>query len=156
MKPHFQDFDKTKGGYISKNQFLRILHQFQMLPDEKALNLLLKRYIDRGNLDEVNYYDFCRDVEVEDEGHRISKFHMSQFDSLVNHQAETKLINKDKPEEWKHDFDQSDWNSLINRLQIQISENRIRVSEFLRDFDKLRSGMITKQQFRLGLNMCQV
>lgn len=79
---------------------------------------------------------------------------MSQFDSLINNQTETKLINKDKPEAWHHDFDQSDWNSLINRLQIQISENRIRVSEFLRDFDKLRSGMITKQQFRLGLNMC--
>lgn len=35
-----------------------------MLPDEKVLNLLLKKYIDRGNLDEVNYYDFCRDVEI--------------------------------------------------------------------------------------------
>lgn len=116
-----------------------------MLPDEKALNLLLKRYIDRGNLDEVNYYDFCRDVEVEDEGQRISKFHMSQFEDLVNNQGETKLINKDKPEAWHHSFEQSDWDLLVNRLQIQISEKRIRVTEFLRDFDKLRSGMITKQ-----------
>jgi len=26
MKPHFQDFDRTKNGYISKNQFSRILY----------------------------------------------------------------------------------------------------------------------------------
>lgn len=30
------------------------------------------------------------------------------------------------------------------------------MEEFLRDFDKLRTGMISKQQFRLGLNMCQL
>ena len=73
MKPHFKDFDKQKGGYISKNQFLRILHQFSMMPEQNQLNLLLRKYIDRGNLDQVNYYEFCKDVEVQDEGQRISK-----------------------------------------------------------------------------------
>lgn len=37
------------------------------------MNLLLRKYIDRGNLDEVNYAEFCKDVEVQDEGHRISQ-----------------------------------------------------------------------------------
>ena len=39
-----------------------------MMPDEKELNLLLRKYIDRGNLDQVNYYEFCKDVEIQDEG----------------------------------------------------------------------------------------
>jgi hypothetical protein len=39
-----------------------------MYPDSSALNLLLKKYIDNGNLDEVNYYVFCKDVDIYDEG----------------------------------------------------------------------------------------
>jgi len=35
-------------------------------------------------------------------------------------------------------------------------EQRIRISEFFRDFDKLRSGFITSSQFRIGLNMAKI
>jgi len=35
-------------------------------------------------------------------------------------------------------------------------EQRIRISEFFRDFDKLRSGYITEAQFRIGLNMSKI
>ena len=36
------------------------------------------------------------------------------------------------------------------------SQQRIRVGEFFRDFDKLRSGFITNSQFRIGLNMSKI
>ena len=32
----------------------------------------------------------------------------------------------------------------------------MRISEFLRDFDKLRSGTITEAQLRKGLNMTKI
>ena len=32
----------------------------------------------------------------------------------------------------------------------------MRISEFLRDFDKLRSGSITVTQLRKGLSMCKI
>jgi len=32
----------------------------------------------------------------------------------------------------------------------------MRISDFLRDFDKLRSGTITVTQLRKGLNMCKI
>lgn len=35
-------------------------------------------------------------------------------------------------------------------------QQRIRIGEFFRDFDKLRSGFITEGQFRIGLNMAKV
>jgi Ca2+-binding EF-hand superfamily protein len=35
-------------------------------------------------------------------------------------------------------------------------EQRTRISEFFRDFDKLRSGFITEAQFRIGLNMSKI
>ena len=43
---------------------MRILHQFGLYPDEQSLNLILRKYHDKGNLLEVNYYDFCRDVDI--------------------------------------------------------------------------------------------
>lgn len=64
LKPLFEDFDITKIGYVTKNQFTRILKQFDFIPkDDKSFNLLLKYYMDKGNLNEVNYYRFIRDVD---------------------------------------------------------------------------------------------
>ena len=64
LKPQFEDFDITKIGYVTKNQFCRILKQFSLTPPSDALfNLLLKKYMDKGNLSDVNYYDFMRDVD---------------------------------------------------------------------------------------------
>lgn len=34
-----------------------------MPKNEKQFNLLLKKYMDRGNLSEVNYYQFIQDVD---------------------------------------------------------------------------------------------
>ncbi len=51
MKPLFEDFDITKIGYVTKNQFVRILKQFELIPkNERQFNLLLKKYMDKGNL----------------------------------------------------------------------------------------------------------
>lgn len=44
----------------------------------------------------------------------------------------------------------------IARLRVLCKQQRIRIGEFFRDFDKLRSGYITKSQFRIGLNMAKV
>ncbi len=45
---------------------------------------------------------------------------------------------------------------LMSRLRRIVKEKRIRVSEFMKDFDKLRHGNITKEQLRLALNMAKL
>jgi len=45
---------------------------------------------------------------------------------------------------------------LISKLRAKAKEHRLRIQEFLRDFDKLRSGNITRAQLRLGLNMAKI
>lgn len=149
IKPHFQDFDKTNNGHVSKNQFLRILNQFGLFPDERILNLLLKRYIDKGNLDEVNYYDFCRDIEVLEEGRKLAFEYAESFKNPDNRQqtfSKTFILN-DTP---------NDLEDVLAKLRKKAKQNRIRVSEFLKDFDKLRSGSITINKFRMGLNMASL
>ena len=45
---------------------------------------------------------------------------------------------------------------VLARIRQACSQQRIRVGEFFRDFDRLRSGFITAPQFRIGLNMAKV
>jgi len=63
LKPMFQDFDITKNQHVTKHQFLRVLDQLGVFADRHILNTLLKAYMDKGNVDEVNYFDFCNDVD---------------------------------------------------------------------------------------------
>ena len=44
------------------------MYQFNLFPDQQSLELIMKKYVDNGNTNEVNYYQFCRDVDIFDEG----------------------------------------------------------------------------------------
>jgi len=153
MKPHFQDFDRTKNGYISKNQFSRILHQFNLFPERSALDLVIRKYVDNGNENEVNYYQFCRDVDIFDEGTAeisgvdIVKQHIDSFKTFQKQPKPTSFIINDMPDSVQ---------DLLARFQLKIKEFRIRVREFLRDFDLLRLGKITQAQFRSGLSIAKL
>lgn len=63
MKPCFQDFDITKCGHVTKAQFLRVLDLLKIAAPDHITQSILRRYMDKGNLDEVNYVDFCEDVD---------------------------------------------------------------------------------------------
>jgi len=45
------------------DQFSRVLTGLSLLPPERYFNLLIRRYIDNGNVKEVNYVKFCDDVD---------------------------------------------------------------------------------------------
>jgi Ca2+-binding EF-hand superfamily protein len=150
MKPLFEDFDITKIGYVTKNQFTRLLKQEDLIPNnERQFNLLLKKYMDKGNLNEVNYYQFIRDIDQYNEDSKtISK---NYADSFIGFRHEPRVSNATISNETPQDL-----NDLLGRIGRKVKEERIRVSDFLRDFDKLRHGNISKQQFRLALNMAKL
>jgi Ca2+-binding EF-hand superfamily protein len=45
---------------------------------------------------------------------------------------------------------------VLARIRTFCKQQRVRVAEFFRDFDKLRSGHITDSQFRIGLSMAKI
>ena len=65
LKPIFMDFDITKNGHVTKAQFLRVLDLLKITAPQSELQMLLRRYMDKGNVDEVNYVDFTQDVDNE-------------------------------------------------------------------------------------------
>ena len=45
-------------------------------------------------------------------------------------------------------------NEILGRIQVAVHKYGIRTTEFFCDHDKLRSGVITKNQFVCGLMLC--
>jgi Asp-tRNA(Asn)/Glu-tRNA(Gln) amidotransferase B subunit len=113
------------------------------------VNLLLRKYVDKGNLNEVNYYEFVKDTDLYNEdGKIISKTHADSFVNYNKPDAKSKAyISNAIP---------NDLDDLLNRIRKKVKEERIRVSEFLRDVDKLRRGTITKDQLRLAFTMSKI
>ena len=64
LKPSFQDFDKARSSHITKDQFFRVLKKLNLFPEQPAVaDLLARKYFDKGNLKEINYINFCHDVD---------------------------------------------------------------------------------------------
>lgn len=148
LKPHFSDFDKVNIGYVTRSQFLRVLSKFDIYPQEDYLEVILQCYSDNGNLNEVNYYEFCKDVDGPDEvTTKINTTHANMFKAPLPKSAFQPYIYRDSNEAI---------NEVLARIQKKVKEERIRISEFLRDFDRLRSGGITNSQFRIGMNMAKL
>lgn len=149
LKPMFQDFDITKNQHVTKHQFLRTLGQLGVSTSENVLNTLCKAYMDKGNVDEVNYFDFCNDIDSPEQLFRVGRDFNHSFDYYPKTRPRITGIDikKDVPD---------DVEDIIAKLRQCCKEQRIRISEFFRDFDKLRSGSITEAQFRIGLNMSKI
>lgn len=116
---------------------------------EDVMNVLLKRYMDKGNIDEVNYQDFCNDIDGPLQLFGVGRdYNQSNnfFARNATHNVGVEIL-KLKPQ---------DVDDILARLRTKCKQERIRIGEFLRDFDKLRSGFITFAQFRIGLNMAKI
>lgn len=63
MKPMFMDFDRANRGYISRNQFQRIMAMLNMGLDEKAITYLCSFHCDLGNHNDFNWKKFLKEVD---------------------------------------------------------------------------------------------
>jgi Ca2+-binding EF-hand superfamily protein len=149
LKPVFQDFDITKNGHVTKAQFLRVLDRLRIYAPEHVLQGILKKYMDKGNIDEVNYVDFCEDVDSSMQLFQVGKDFNQSVDYFPKTQPRVSKaeIVRNTPE---------DIEDVIARIRAACTQMRIRIGEFFRDFDRLRSGHITASQFRIGMNMAKI
>lgn len=147
LKPLFQDFDITRCGHITKTQFVRVLNQLNIQSTEHVMGLLVKKYMDKGNANEVNYFEFCNDVDRPEDMFGVGRDFNHSYEYFPKSQPTTvarKEIVSNNPD---------DIEDILARIRAECKERRIRLSEFMRDFDRLRSGDITIDQFRIALNM---
>jgi len=77
MKPMFQDFDRAERGYVSRNQFSRIMSMMQFDLDEKAIDLLAGVYCDFGNHNDFNWKAFLKTVDPPAEDVEVAMMQMT-------------------------------------------------------------------------------
>ena len=128
IKPVFQDFDITKNGHVTKAQFLRVLDRLRIYAPQHVLQGILKRYMDMGNIDEVNYVDFCEDVDGSKQLFEVGQEFNHSFDYFPKTQARVSKaeIVRNTP---------NDVEDVLARVRKSCLEQRIRVAEFFRDFE---------------------
>lgn len=104
--------------------------------EERLMDLLLKKYMDKGNADEVNYFEFCNDVDRPEDmfgAGRDFNHSFDYFSAMKPHPVATEIVREAFP----------DIDDLLSRMRQECKEKRVRVAEFFRDFDRLRSGEVT-------------
>jgi hypothetical protein len=82
-------------------QFLRVLTQLGIIAPDNIMNLVLKRYMDMGNVDEVNYVDFCNEIDTPENMFGVGRDYNQSFNYYPRTQARPveKDIVKHKPED---------------------------------------------------------
>jgi len=58
---------------------MRVLAQLGIYAAEAVLSLVLKKYMDKGNADEVNYVDFCNHVDTPEDMFGVGRDYNQSF-----------------------------------------------------------------------------
>jgi Ca2+-binding EF-hand superfamily protein len=67
LKPAFKDMDRANRGFITRNQFARVMNNLGFNLDDMAIGLLCGAYCNLGNHTDFNYADFNRAMDPPDE-----------------------------------------------------------------------------------------
>ena len=124
--------------------------------------MIIRKYLDKGNNREVNYFSFCADVDrPEDMFPSLASkdaakpaSHVASKTASYFFEGPTKDINVLENRYMQQAVNiANDPSDVEKRLQAIVVMKRVRVEEFFRDFDKLRKGKVTVPQFRTVLSM---
>ena len=160
IKPQLADYDRTKSCHITAEQFRRVLKELGLIPPtEELFQLLIRKYLDKGNVREINYFKFCADIDspkdiflqyvpknpkpevliyhgqLRDTGSTYFDNSTQNMDVINNRYLQKRVEVANNPSD------------IEQRLQSHVVMKRVRIEEFFNDFDKLRKGKVTKYQF---------
>lgn len=139
-KPVFQDFDKHNNGHVTKSQFRQCLTMLELHCTEPEMIALEAKFCnDTG----FNYLAFLSEL-------------MPQEPPQFMYQSRLEEIRKTNMKKTLPELNaQKDLESVLLKIKTKVSRERIRVLEFMRDYDKLRSGRMLKTSFRRALDLCR-
>ena len=127
-----------------------------MPPSEEMFDLIPRRYCDRGNTKEINYFHFCKDVDRPEDmfpAYQAKRPQPEQFKKIGIRPKQVSNFFKEQTDELDvinnrfmkdHVIISNDPGDVEERLRAIIVMKRIRIEEFFRDFDKLRKGRVTR------------
>lgn len=137
-----RDFDRTRQNRVTPRQFQQALDTAGFRLSERELTLVTTYYMDG---DRINYADFLEDIEPSEKLENKTLQGTQRLNAL----------NKDRRAAIEA-AEPAHFEAVLAKVKTLVAKERMRISEHLRDFDKLRRGMITANQFRAGLSMAKV
>lgn len=169
IKPTFEDFDRSKQGFVSASKFERILSMLTLLPAQASeVQLLLIKFREQVPHEatstlsvhcDVNYRAFLQALEIV--GRFLNGNGEETMEKLVlpgsvafrQEQYQSGVVNDVFKRKSRDAYAEvTDLASLLAEVRRQLSVKRIRLKEFLVEGDKLRSGEITVAKFHTALN----
>jgi Ca2+-binding EF-hand superfamily protein len=140
-KPVFQDFDLHNNGHITRTQFRQSFKILEIPIEEPEMHALEARYCNDVG---VNYMQFLKDLEPVEP---IEFMYIKRMDEIRKTNCKQAL-----PEQRPN----SDLESVYLKIKTKVCKERIRIYEFMKDYDKLRSGRMLKTSFRRALNLARL
>lgn len=126
-----------------------------MPTNEADFDCIIRKYLDRDNEKEVNYFQFCRDVDRPEDifpGYNpkravpektilmgVAPTQVSTF--FKDDTAKLDVVNNRFSSQRVETF--NDPSETEDRIRAYVVMKRVRIEEFFRDFDKLRKGRVT-------------
>eukprot|EP00743_Colponemidia_sp_Colp-15_P002007 GILK01002181.1.p1 GENE.GILK01002181.1~~GILK01002181.1.p1 ORF type:complete len:916 (-),score=199.27 GILK01002181.1:158-2905(-) len=142
----FQDFDRTHSQHVSADQFRRVLSLAHFPLSEAEMQSLVKRFADKGNQRDVNYVEFCQLIDS------LTRTAPVTVPESIAPLSPAKNVNNYKTQLIER-YNTLTAEDVLATVRAAVMTNRIRIGEFFRDFDKLRSGLVTAEKFKTGLTM---
>ncbi|BFZ03633.1 hypothetical protein BsWGS_06672 [Bradybaena similaris] len=140
-KPVFKDFDRHNIGHITSSQFRQCFKILEIPVDEQELHALEALY---SNDVGINYLKFLADLEPSEP---IPFMYIKRIEQLRKINSK-KAVPEQKP--------LTDLDSVLLKIKTKVCKERVRIYEFMKDYDKLRSGRMLKNLFRRALNLARV
>lgn len=169
IKPAFEDFDRSRQGFISGAKFERVLSMLTLLPaDASHTRLLLIKFREQiangtssvtlSSICDVNYRAFLQALDIvgatkEDARSALVlpgsvSYRQEVLNGGVGLDADAGV--KRQARDLHTTF--TNVEQLLAELRRQLSARRVRIKEFVTEGDKLRSGEITVAKFHTALN----
>jgi len=167
IKPAFEDFDRSKQGFISATKFERVLSMLKLLPAQASdTRLLLIKFREQAangtgttlsSICDVNYRAYLQALQVIGGYTRSEDIRDVVLPGSVAYRQElyqSGIMNNEANKRRARDDlgGAADLAQLLADLRRQLSAKRIRLKEFIVEGDKLRSGEITVAKFHTALN----
>jgi Ca2+-binding EF-hand superfamily protein len=159
IKPFFRDCDKICSGigHVTKSQLRQCLTFMDCFVTDEEFSVICKKYSKRTPETSTGF-NYINDV-----GKNICYIHfineiekgLDQEEDHTPIQEQAKLRKKklNKPLAPTYLSPHSAFEQLMMKIKIKSKTERIRVIDFMRDFDHPRTGKISKNEFRRALKV---
>jgi len=136
-KPCFQDFDRHHIGYVTKSQLRQCLAYLCLDCEPNEVDLVYEKFSDNTGF---NYLKFLEQLQPSE---KQEQKYLNRLEQLRLAANKVKVIDNTVDIEF-----------VMDKVKTKVVKKSMRVYEFMRDYDKLKTGRMLKTCFPRALDLC--